>query len=530
MRYFAYVRKSTEGKERQALSISSQIDKAKEIFGNLDIVDVLEEKHSAFKPYQRPVFEDMIKQIKKGKADGIIAWHPDRLSRNEIDASTITYLVRTGVIKDLKFGSYNFDNSPEGIMMLQLALSQSQYFSSKLGKDVRRGMEKKFEMGWHPNMPPSGYINVRKNGFSTIKKDKKRFRLIRQAFNLMLTGNHSVPQILDKLNNEWNFKTKRKKKGLTRSSLYRMFTNLFYTGIIEYNGRQKMGKHKPMITLDEYDRIQVLLGKKGKPRQRVNKFAYSGLIRCDNCGSLISADKKTKIIKTTGEEKTFVYYRCNRKKPSIPCSEKAISLPSLEEQIDEMLLQYDVIPEFAELFDEIVKDCRKDDHISHEEVLNNIKNDISKVKQEKNNLTKLICKNLITEDEFVEQKNSYKKQILKLEQKVKEVTRGKNESEDVLDNISIMMRARKRFQRGDIEVKKSIVSNLGSNRVLRDRMLLISANKWSGIFELSVQPYAQEYATLELHKKPLTKTKNELLNSLCCELRTGRDSNPQLLP
>ena len=70
MKYFAYVRKSTEGEERQALSISSQIDKAKEIFGNLNIVEVLEEKHSAFKPHQRPVFENMIKRIEKGEADG----------------------------------------------------------------------------------------------------------------------------------------------------------------------------------------------------------------------------------------------------------------------------------------------------------------------------------------------------------------------------------------------------------------------------------------------------------------------------
>ncbi len=122
-KYFAYVRKSTEGDERQALSIESQKDKVKEIHPNLNIVDVLEEKHSAFKPYNRPVFEDMIKRIRKGEARGIIAWHPDRLSRNEIDASTITYLIRTGVIHDLKFASYNFDNSPEGIMMLQLALS-----------------------------------------------------------------------------------------------------------------------------------------------------------------------------------------------------------------------------------------------------------------------------------------------------------------------------------------------------------------------------------------------------------------------
>ena len=113
IKYFAYVRKSTEGDERQALSIESQKDKVKEIHPHLDIVDVLEEKHSAFKPYNRPVFESMLKRIKKGEAQGIIAWHPDRLSRNEIDASNITYLIRTNIILDLKFGSYNFDNSPE---------------------------------------------------------------------------------------------------------------------------------------------------------------------------------------------------------------------------------------------------------------------------------------------------------------------------------------------------------------------------------------------------------------------------------
>ena len=153
-KYFAYVRKSTEGEERQALSIESQKDKVREVFPGLVIVDVLEERHSAFKPYNRPVFDQMIKRIESGEAGGIIAWHPDRLSRNEIDASTITYLVRMGKIADLKFGSYNFDNSPEGIMMLQLALSQSQYFSSKLGKDVKRGLEKKVSLAGFPVSPP----------------------------------------------------------------------------------------------------------------------------------------------------------------------------------------------------------------------------------------------------------------------------------------------------------------------------------------------------------------------------------------
>ena len=531
MKYFAYVRKSTEGEERQALSISSQVDKAKEVFGNLHIVEILEERYSAFKPYQRPVFENMIKRIEKGEADGIIAWHPDRLSRNEIDASTVTYLVRTGVIKDLKFGSYNFDNSPEGIMMLQLALSQSQYYSSKLGKDVKRGMEKKFEMGWQPNAVPSGYMNVREAGISTIHKDEHRFALIRKSFDLMLTGNYSVPQILDKLNNEWKFTTRRKhSKGLTRSSLYRIFTNLFYAGIIQYNGRQKQGKHTSMITLDEFDRVQELLGKKGKPRMRKYVFAYSGLLRCQHCGSRISADKKVKKIKSTKQEKTYVYYRCNRKKPSIPCSEPAISELQLEQQIDELLAQYEVHPKFKELFDEMLADVRKEDPMNQDKVLENLEKDIFKLEEEKKNLTGMSCRGLLNDEEFLEQKNDYEKRIMKIKQKREEIHAGFCEQDTILDHVSTMMRARAQFHTSPENRRKSIVRNLGSNRVIGNRTLLISAENWMSVFERVANPFAHDFATLELTKFSSIQAKNEALTSLCCNLRTGRDSNPQLLP
>src|SRR5688572_150752 len=120
MKYFVYIRKSTEDEEKQVLSLETQLDKAKELFNGLDLIFLPPESASAFKPYNRPIFADMIKRIERGEAQGIVAWHPDRISRNEIDAAQVTYMIRTGKIKDLKFGSYNFDNSPEGIMMLQM--------------------------------------------------------------------------------------------------------------------------------------------------------------------------------------------------------------------------------------------------------------------------------------------------------------------------------------------------------------------------------------------------------------------------
>src|SRR6266540_6423405 len=188
LRYGLYARKSSESQERQVLSIESQVRKVEEMFPGLHIAKIVIEHHSAFEPGRRPEFQRLLADIDAGKLDGIIAWHPDRLSRNEEDAAKITYRVRKGVIKDLKFCSYNFDNSPEGIMMLQLALSQSQYFSSKLSKDVKRGFETKLHLGERPGRVVVGYLNDPLT--KTVRIDSDRFTLVQRMWLMMLTGQY----------------------------------------------------------------------------------------------------------------------------------------------------------------------------------------------------------------------------------------------------------------------------------------------------------------------------------------------------
>ena len=106
------------------------------------------------------------------------------------------------------------------------------------------------------------------------------------------------------------------------------------------------------------------------------------------------------------------------------------------------------------MYDGIVEDCKKDNPIDQDEVLNNIKSDITKLKLEKSNLTRLICKNLISDNEFLEQKNNYQRQILKLEQRVEEISKGKNDNDDVLKDISLMLRAKRKFNIGTPKEKK----------------------------------------------------------------------------
>ena len=129
MKYFVYCRKSTEEEDRQMLSIDAQLRELKEfaLREKLDIVQIFTESKSAKAP-GRPVFNKMLGMLKKGEADGIIAWNPDRMARNSKDGGEIIFMIDQGYIKDLKFPTYLYDGSPHGKFNLSLAFGFSKLF------------------------------------------------------------------------------------------------------------------------------------------------------------------------------------------------------------------------------------------------------------------------------------------------------------------------------------------------------------------------------------------------------------------
>lgn len=114
-KFFLYARKSTDEPDRQILSIEAQVTELKEFAEKeqLDIVQTFIESRTAKEP-GRPIFNDMLSRIEKGEAEGILAWHPDRLARNSIDGGRIIYLVDTGKIQSLKFPTFWFEPTPQG--------------------------------------------------------------------------------------------------------------------------------------------------------------------------------------------------------------------------------------------------------------------------------------------------------------------------------------------------------------------------------------------------------------------------------
>ncbi|MEK7188362.1 MAG: recombinase family protein, partial [Patescibacteria group bacterium] len=160
MKYIIYCRKSQEDKGRQILSIPAQIAELKEFAKreNLEIVEIIEEEKTAKVP-GREMFNEMVKKIEKGVAQGIIAWHPDRLARNTIDGGKIIYLIDDKKLLDLKFPQFWFEATPQGKFMLGMAFNESKYYVDNLSENVKRGIRQKLRQGIWPKTPPIGYIN-----------------------------------------------------------------------------------------------------------------------------------------------------------------------------------------------------------------------------------------------------------------------------------------------------------------------------------------------------------------------------------
>src|SRR3989344_4142660 len=141
MRYVIYARKSTEDDDRQVLSIEAQLVELQEFAAKekLEIVASFQEAKTAKEP-GRMKFAEMLSFLEKGKAEGILSWNPDRLARNSVDGGSIIHLIDKGIIKSLKFPTFWFEPTPQGLFMLNIAFGQSKYFVDSLRENVTRGM------------------------------------------------------------------------------------------------------------------------------------------------------------------------------------------------------------------------------------------------------------------------------------------------------------------------------------------------------------------------------------------------------
>ncbi|MGB4420349.1 MAG: recombinase family protein [Candidatus Saccharimonadales bacterium] len=341
LRYVMYLRKSTEDDGRQIRSIKDQERDCRDLAQRLglNIVAVISEQKSAKKPNNRPKFTDMIKRIRHKEFDAIMAWHPDRLARNMIEAGKIIHMLDTDVVKDIRFVSHQFSNDANGKMLLGMLFVFSKHYSDDLSSKVKRGVDGNLRDYKSGGTPKHGYV---RDSEGVYRKDGDNFAIIQKAWYMRAEGKNQQV-ICDYINSQGYQKYIAKRGGhvtflMNDSTLSNVFKDTFYFGELNQSGQTvdlvaAPVPFDPMIDRDLFFVVQDLSRTRRRTSKKSRKpflpLRYS--IYCDVCGF----EKPMQVGRSRGRDGiSRLNYRCLNKSCSRPLGSRSIRGKLVFSEID----------------------------------------------------------------------------------------------------------------------------------------------------------------------------------------------------
>jgi site-specific DNA recombinase len=386
----------------------------------------------------------------------------------------LVWAIDQGKIHEIITPSNCLRNNSNDKFLMQLEFGMAKKYVDDLSDNVKRGNRTKLEKGWLPGLPPLGYLNEPRE--RTIVRDPERFDLIRMMWDMLLRRT-PIRSILETVNNTFGLRTRKYNKWggkpLSQSTVYEILTNPFYYGLIRRREGTYVGKHDPMITEEEYWKAQEILGRKGKARPKTHQFAFTGLMRCGECGCGITAENK---VNRYGSR--YVYYHCTKKKVGSPCSQGSMRVEMLEQQITELLEGISV----PEKLVQIALNSLAEKVVEEAESANAKKDSVAKglahAERKLSSLNQMRIRELIDDEEYVKEKNRLLEEKRVLEKSLTDDINLKNQATSRANEVFIFARdVKKRFESGSIQDKKEILAKIGSNLLLRDKKLKIELEK-----------------------------------------------------
>ena len=473
MKYIIYARKSTEDEDRQILSIEAQLAELREFAAKekLEIVGPTFVETETAKEPGRTKFAEMLSMIKKGKAEGILSWHPDRLARNSIDGGKIIHLIDKGIIKSLKFPTFWFEPTPQGLFMLSIAFGQSKYYVDNLSENVKRGMRQKIRNGIWPVWAPIGYLNNPKT--RVIDVDLEKAPKIRKLFELYATGNYTFHSLANWCK-ENNLKGNLGKE-ISTSNIQKILQNVFYIGLMKYKGEVFEGKHKPLISKKLFDRVQEILKQRGKPQKiKKHNFVFLGLMKCASCGCSITAEL----------QKGHNYYHCTKKKG--PCQEKHfLREEALIEQIKNYLQKVSLSSQDTE---KVLMELEKDEKRAKEQtkiIVQNLRKELEEIESKLEKLLDVYLNEVISTEEYTARKQKILTRKLEIQEKIRDFEqKGLSWLEPAREFVLKLNYAKKLLKSENKEEMKTFLKNIGSNHILQNQKLSFC---WKFPFNLAAE-------------------------------------------
>ncbi|HHT9126410.1 MAG TPA: recombinase family protein [Candidatus Brocadiia bacterium] len=460
-KFFGYIRVSTIKQGEQGVSLNEQRDAISSYSQRhgLTITEWFEEKETAAKR-GRPVFNQMMRLLRQGRADGVIIHKIDRSARNLKDWADLGELIDRKI--EVHFANENLDmHSRGGRLSADIQAVVAADFIRNLKEETRKGFYGRIKQGLYPLPAPLGYLDMGKG--KPKEPDPAKAPLVRKAFELYGTGKYT----LESLANEMYFLglRNRNEKKVSISGLSVVLNNPFYIGLIKLKstGETFLGVHKAIISKTLFDRVRRILNGKLNARTQKHNFLFCRLIVCKYCGySLIGETQKGN-----------TYYRCHTKQCPTSCFR--------EEAIEDKILKKFATIQFHE--QEIaymrnkVAQLKDDWETKQKEQINVLELNLSHLKVRINNLTDAYIDRLIEKEVFEERKDSLLMEKRALEEKLAEI---KEKAKSVPDKLSKFLELAGSvylsYKMGITEEKRDLLKTVTSNRLVDGKNIEIALN------------------------------------------------------
>lgn len=489
LRYGLYSRKSDKEDSDTIKSINDQNaywrERAQQL--GLEIAKVYEENQSAMVPGKRPVYRELIRDLEAGRINAVLVWHINRLARNVREGGEFAQLLIDGVIQEVR--SPNAVYTPaDNILPLLLEHGTAAQFSRDLSRTMKLTQTQMVKAGGWPHYAQIGYLNARdplnaRRG--VIVPDPERFPIIRRGMDMMLTGTHSMAEVVDAMNG-WGLRTRqtdrKPSKPLAYSRGYALFADPFYAGYVRYKGVLYPGNHPPMVSAAEFARIQQLRARSLRMTAARRSFPYSGLIRCGLCGLQVVGELKRK----GGRE--YVYYHCgdsyNR------CTRRGIAERALEEAIANSLAELVIDPPLEAYLLGRVTGWLSSGLEAVGRTLDRQRARLADIDRERESLLGLVVEGTLADRDLYRRKDAAlvaeRNRLLEAAKEAGE-SRGRIER-NARATVRFAVRAAAEFASANPERKREIASALGSSYLLRESELEVTVDpRLSGMVRFAHQ-------------------------------------------
>ncbi|MDA2938743.1 recombinase family protein [Acidobacteria bacterium AH-259-A15] len=455
--YFGYIRVSTAKQGEHGVSLQEQRDAITRYAqrNTLKVITWFEERQSAAKR-GRSIFTQMMKLLKKGKADGVIIHKIDRSARNLKDWADLGELIDQGI--EVHFANETLDlRSRGGRLSADIQAVVAADYIRNLREETRKGLYGRLKQGIYPLPAPLGYKDM---GAGRPKElDPTKAPLVRKAFELYAGSGYNLDSLVEELfrlglRNRNGYK-------VSRNGLSTLLNNPFYIGVIRLKrtGETFQGAHHPLIRKSLFDQVQRILEDKTNTQIYRHNFLFRRLLSCARCEYSLIGER----------QKGHVYYRCHTKN----CPTTGIREEPVEEQVLQKLTTLQFTGQEKAYVQKRVARLRDDWEQQCEVQIKALTLNLDQTQDRLCRLTDAYLDGVIEKELFEERKKALLMERKDWEEKLAELKDGTNSVPDRLaEFLELAGNAYLKYKMGLPEEKRDLLRIVTSNRLLMDKSVV----------------------------------------------------------